>query len=385
MDIIDSRVMEIARRRLEGMPNALADFTRDYNLANQPDPEAPPGAPGYCAANMLRMTRPKNLGVRTAAALATGNFDAVDREIVAMVDQWAAQYPGARIEPLSLKGQKVMDSVFPPEGWEGQKVMEVLNEADRLAMPEAIDRALAEVEAAEHRKRMEAEQAEIQTARETEIYQAEMVKLKARHDHASQSTVDAGFKAEVLNVAAEVLARSRGAYEEFERYLNGDKQAQGSALVRPFLASSRIEYILRKSIGQGNAKARGELRGVVNMWLEGYSEPDHPRAAGSAGGLRPEASATPEPPQEEKQRGGTRADLLSVVIDEAGTQCSDPYSAAQIWLVLEGWATSHPAKRPFIGHAGDEGLKWLDTNDTPRFFTFNNLKSRLHRAKKKSS
>jgi hypothetical protein len=357
MDIIDSRVIEIARRRLEGIPSALADFTQDYKLASKAPNEAEPGS-------QPRIIYPRNLETKAAEAIATGDFDAVDREIEAMVGQWAAQYVGAKSgepkgtragaknkapmigalkmlgvlnDPLALKQaqrqaeevdatmqaaleaqktiegwklspeeKEVMDNVFPPQGWKGQKVMDVLDEAERLAMPAAVDQALAEMEAAEYRERMEAEQAEIQAAKGAEIYQAEMMKLKARQDHASQSNVDADFNAELLSVAAEVLAPYRGAFDEFERYLNGDKQAQGSALIRPLLVSSRIEYMLRKSMGHGNAKARGELREVVNMWLEAYSEPGYPMPAGRAEGFKAVVGTAKqsEPAGEEKRGAG---------------------------------------------------------------------------------
>jgi hypothetical protein len=237
MDIIDSRVIEIARRRLEGTPNALADFTQDYKLASKAPNEAEPGS-------RPRIIYPQNLETIAAEAIATGDFDAVDREIEAMVGQWAAQYVGANSgepkgtragaknkapmigalkmlgvlnDPLALKQaqrqaeevdatmqaaleaqktiegwklspeeKEVMENIFAPKEGEGQKVMDIFDEIERQAMPAAIDQALAEFEAAEHLARMEAKRAEIQAAKGAEIYQAEMMKLKAQQDFANQ-------------------------------------------------------------------------------------------------------------------------------------------------------------------------------------------------------
>ena len=80
-------------------------------------------------------------------------------------------------------------------------------------------------------------------------------------------------------------------------------------------------------------------------------------------------------------RPAKRRDLLAPRIEEAQKLSPDPYDSPAVWAHLLVMARlAHP---PFVGDAGDEGLKWIANNkEEVQFFKFANLRDRLARQKK---
>ena len=76
-----------------------------------------------------------------------------------------------------------------------------------------------------------------------------------------------------------------------------------------------------------------------------------------------------------------RRDLLTPVIEGARRECADPLDPPAVWAVLVRMAESR--KAPLLG-VSDEGIKWQDSNDEPKFLTLKNLRDRLRRIGKKA-
>jgi len=64
-----------------------------------------------------------------------------------------------------------------------------------------------------------------------------------------------------------------------------------------------------------------------------------------------------------------------------GNGKGDPTDAVAVWLVLT--AQAERKVKAFLG-ATDEGLKWLDSNDTAQFLSLKNLRDRITRKPKKT-
>lgn len=77
----------------------------------------------------------------------------------------------------------------------------------------------------------------------------------------------------------------------------------------------------------------------------------------------------------------TRKDLLTPVISSAQRECAAPFDAPAVWAVLVRMAESRTP--PLMG-VTDEGIKWRNANDEPRFLSLRNLRERLWRMKRKA-
>lgn len=77
-----------------------------------------------------------------------------------------------------------------------------------------------------------------------------------------------------------------------------------------------------------------------------------------------------------------RRDLLDPVIEAAQKTCADPFDAPEVWAALTKMANDR--KLPLLG-VTDEGIKWQDAIDEPRFLKLKNLRERLQRRKKQRS
>lgn len=78
--------------------------------------------------------------------------------------------------------------------------------------------------------------------------------------------------------------------------------------------------------------------------------------------------------QHKRRRG-----LLDPVIEAAQRTCIDPFDAPVVWAALVRMAKD--GKQPLLG-VTDEGIKWQDANDEPKFLTLKNLRERLRRRDK---
>jgi hypothetical protein len=77
-----------------------------------------------------------------------------------------------------------------------------------------------------------------------------------------------------------------------------------------------------------------------------------------------------------------RRNLLTPVIEAAQKECGNPSDAAAVWAVLMQMART--PKLPLLGLT-DDGIKWQDPNDEPKFFTIKNLRDRLRRTRSSAS
>jgi len=227
------------------------------------------------------------LGVRTAAALVTRDFDAVDREIVAMVDQWAAQYPGARIEPLSLERQKVMD---------------VLNEADRQAMQVVTGSgSLQSRPSSTHPAKhivgsSNPNDPDLLAATHADLYQQELVRLKAQEDY--QQSRAAKLKAREIEFVEDYLIGST-------RYPSGSRATFGP--------DEAADYIWRGVARDPRTGEQGErFTGTTVLRVDDISQD---QGIGTAKLCSPGASASQQPERaaEEKPKRGrpSRGDALN--------------------------------------------------------------------------
>lgn len=74
-----------------------------------------------------------------------------------------------------------------------------------------------------------------------------------------------------------------------------------------------------------------------------------------------------------------RRDLLDPLIEAAQIECGSAFDSPAVWALL--LAMAKIPKCPFFG-VTEDGLQWMDANDTPQIFTLKNLRDRLKRREK---
>ncbi len=126
---------------------------------------------------------------------------------------------------------------------------------------------------------------------------------------------------------------------------------------------------------------------VFAVWLAAQGQEPSPHIAAwfKAVGVTPTAPATDTAPPApvvasvSSAQAKGRRDVLTPAIETAQKECPDPFDAPAVWAVLVSMAGAGAA--PLLG-ASDEGIKWLNSNDEPRFLTLKNLRERLNRKRK---
>jgi len=78
---------------------------------------------------------------------------------------------------------------------------------------------------------------------------------------------------------------------------------------------------------------------------------------------------------------GKRKYPLTAEIENARREATDPDDAHAVYAVLQRWAEQRIT--PFIGFAGDEGIKYLKPNGVVGFLTQAALRKRMSRARKR--
>lgn len=76
--------------------------------------------------------------------------------------------------------------------------------------------------------------------------------------------------------------------------------------------------------------------------------------------------------------GAQRRDILTPIIETAASQCRNGRDVAELWVKLQSLARARTA--PLIG-VTENGIQYLDANDTPKEFTLKALRGRLRRAR----
>jgi len=155
--------------------------------------------------------------------------------------------------------------------------------------------------------------------------------------------------------------------------------------MRPDLPDGHLEHLDRRFADYAAQKPRS-CRSLQD-WYSAAQEMKiklAPEAISFMAYVAAQSNATPTPGVANGASNAprkARRDLLTPVIEAAQKACGNVNDAPAVWAKLTQMAEN--GQRPLLG-VSDDGIKWQDANDEPKFFKLRNLRDRLRRSSTKA-
>lgn len=165
----------------------------------------------------------------------------------------------------------------------------------------------------------------------------------------------------------------RDGMKNFMLHCAAAKEAQ-SHKVQSAAMHERLEFLIEQDAFNRIERDEMARLSARAKWEAAQAPPAAP-ATDTAAPAPVVASAYSTPEKE-------RRDVLTPAIETAQKECQDPFDAPAVWVVLVRMAGAGGVA-PLLG-VSDDGIKWLNSNDEPRFLTLKNLRERLKRKKKRA-